>query len=840
MLSDLAKMLVKSNPATITHRDVHGALPIHLALHNPVCDIDTIDTLCSANTQTLSMPDKFGYLPLHWAVNHDNCDLEIVALVLSFNKNAASTPCQVGSLPLHWAVGKDASKDSIVTGKDIPHGTSTFLTIVRMLISAFPDGVRTCCDNGWLPIHWCVNRPDVHIDMLKLLLDSYPLGAQVPLRNTGHLPLHILAGQPNPSSKAVDVLVQIYPQALQTPDDDGYLPLHCALDSPAQSLDAIRIMLEVYQEAVSARTKNGWLPLHIVLCSDHVSVDVVRHLLTLYPQAAHETANELVPMDSLPASQQMFYRELLVKSTNPYSFNIIQMGGVEYIERKWSPLSKASERSLDYITSLLKNVMLKNPNMNTTLDGQSEILPMDPIPHSRDMMDNMNSVDSQIIPQPGGLALNSIESQGQMPKGGQVMMHPNGVTRIQNSDMSHLPPEHYAMQQLHEQQRNGPIHGKYFAGGVIPMPANGDPRYLDMMELQQQVQQQERMDYEMYRSEQERLEEEEHRRRRSARKTPKGHRGYFQEQMKQKKQPGDPHVIHKQKKELRKQRMEPEELYYSENRYPSDNHLQGRNYAGPQTPYYQQQYTPQMQQQYVLHQGGYGHEDSNIYQPHHSQYSNHSQLSHPSQQPGLLPALENGPGGMYSHSQSQGQTNSPSYSHAVARTHSAPAGVRDHLPEITGKQLGDDASGGLAKGDSGVYSATDSKKSTKELRKKNAGSKSWSDNPNAAPGGGLLRPVAADAANTHYYENEEQKEGKDENFEEDGSVFEEDGDSGFGEGDGEENLEGVDRGSNKGAMFTNPFNDPPSPITADGGEFEPVAASSGKSRPKSARGLPPE
>lgn len=471
MCTELCRMLVRANPTTVTHKDIHGALPLHLALHNPSCDVEAIEVLITADKKTLDSPDKFGYLPLHWAVNHDNSSVDIVALLLAYHPRAAATACSVGSLPLHWACGKHGEKPTSMSPEDAEGVTSTssaFLPVAKLLLNAFPDGIRTCCDNGWLPLHWCINRSNVHMDILRLLLDIYPLAAQCPLKETGQLALHLLCSHPSPTLSAVELLIHTYPQSVQTMDDDGYLALHCALDSQSQSLDATRMLLEVYPEGVSQKTKNGWLPLHIALSSEHVSVEVVRHLLTLYPNAVMESVSELVPMHSLSQLQQNQYRELLITSTASVTFSIVQMGNEEYVERTWTPLSKAVERGLDFIAQLIQNLL--NKCMPTA--GQIEAL----------QGSQLLPADSFIL-QPNSFASTNIDpnqsSWAQEPHlsasyGGQHHSHSqfegdisyiNGGASQQNQDPNddyyNMPVEHYEMHNNPHYQQNyphGPVH----------------------------------------------------------------------------------------------------------------------------------------------------------------------------------------------------------------------------------------------------------------------------------------------------------------------------------------------------------------------------------------------
>lgn len=298
------EMLINSNPKSLMHKDNDGNIPLHLALQDSLCPLDVLELLLNgdiAEINSLAIPDKFGFLPLHLAVRHSNCTAALTARMIRMYPKAAWTACQMGSIPLHWAAGKDAGPVGISL-------ESVNFQIVKLVFDAFPDGGRTCCDNGWLPLHWCINRSYVDVDVLKFLMDVYPVAVQLPVSDTGQLPLHLLLSQDEPSIEAAQMLLDAYPRSTQIHDDDGYLPLHTALDSAGQDIELVQLLLEVYPRSVQEPTANGWLPLHVALASDGANETVIQRLLNLYPEAAIMTVTDLIELSTLTSVQQRQYR----------------------------------------------------------------------------------------------------------------------------------------------------------------------------------------------------------------------------------------------------------------------------------------------------------------------------------------------------------------------------------------------------------------------------------------------------------------------------------------------------------------------------------------------------
>eukprot|EP00559_Dactyliosolen_fragilissimus_P000731 CAMPEP_0184867328 /NCGR_PEP_ID=MMETSP0580-20130426/26067_1 /TAXON_ID=1118495 /ORGANISM="Dactyliosolen fragilissimus" /LENGTH=439 /DNA_ID=CAMNT_0027367545 /DNA_START=143 /DNA_END=1463 /DNA_ORIENTATION=- len=129
------------------------------------------------------------------------------AVIELLKKQPAEASCsdRVGDLPIHEACA---------------HGAP--FQVIRVLISANPDGVKAKGFCGRLPLHYAVyNKPSLHV--IKVLLSHYPAGASIKDEDW-RLPLH-LAVVRNAPKDAIQALINIYPKGLKTPNKFGSTPV---------------------------------------------------------------------------------------------------------------------------------------------------------------------------------------------------------------------------------------------------------------------------------------------------------------------------------------------------------------------------------------------------------------------------------------------------------------------------------------------------------------------------------------------------------------------------------------------------------------------------------------
>jgi hypothetical protein len=126
-----------------------------------------------------------------------------------------------------------------------PHSTLTELTVLKQTIEVYPEALRLPDAGGYNPLHVVCRRENhwgdcsisptpwrrVTADVFKVVLYAYPEAASLVASSDCRTALNCLVGVQawfNQESKerAVQTLLEIYPQALQIPDIGGRYPLH--------------------------------------------------------------------------------------------------------------------------------------------------------------------------------------------------------------------------------------------------------------------------------------------------------------------------------------------------------------------------------------------------------------------------------------------------------------------------------------------------------------------------------------------------------------------------------------------------------------------------------------
>ncbi len=163
---------------------------------------------------------------------------------------------------------------------------------------------------GALPLHRAILKL-ASLELIDVLIELYPDAVREGDEN-GLRPLHFaclynfcmekhfnaLRDERDKTSWGwvLKVLIEKYPQALQEPDNDGRLPLHLAASSAKTSPKALEMLLERYPDSISRRTKLGKLPLHFAVEARAANYDAVRILLDAYPSGAGESSERKNPL----------------------------------------------------------------------------------------------------------------------------------------------------------------------------------------------------------------------------------------------------------------------------------------------------------------------------------------------------------------------------------------------------------------------------------------------------------------------------------------------------------------------------------------------------------------
>jgi ankyrin repeat protein len=101
------KLIVASNPASLTVPDTNGYLPLHFACENG--HFDAVKYLIEVNEELLKVKTSEGYFPLHLACLGGNCNIINCILERSFSGLSLRAN---GKLPIELLLGDFANCDS--------------------------------------------------------------------------------------------------------------------------------------------------------------------------------------------------------------------------------------------------------------------------------------------------------------------------------------------------------------------------------------------------------------------------------------------------------------------------------------------------------------------------------------------------------------------------------------------------------------------------------------------------------------------------------------------------------------------------------------------------------
>jgi hypothetical protein len=423
MAMDSIKIVIKAFPAGAWTTDRTGALPLHWITHNPACTQEMINFLINANPKGPWVADMDGYLPLHWAVNHDEPNIDVVAALINANASACAKCCLKGSLALHWCLNRN----------------NPSMAVLKALLQVHSDAVRTFDKTGWLPIHQCVNRSDISLDALRLLIELYPQGLQCPNVN-GQLPIHRALDQNQPHAEAIMMMLEGFPGGAKVADDEGYLPIHLALDCARPNPTIAKMLIDYYPESAFHKSKDGLLPIHCIISSMAPVVEIIQFLLQIFPDSVESMAVDVIPVD---------------ETADPETWE------GEWIEKRWTPLSRAIDRGLDAVVMLFRDALylfkqqererqsIQAPNTsnvtNKTLQPQSK----PPINNITNMMQNM-AVNSRGGPMENP-STSSVEGGGSHDK--RYLMTGGNLDHIDSPSHQNIDDDYASDQYATDQER---------------------------------------------------------------------------------------------------------------------------------------------------------------------------------------------------------------------------------------------------------------------------------------------------------------------------------------------------------------------------------------------------
>jgi ankyrin repeat protein len=175
-----------------------------------------------------------------------------------------------GTLPLHH-----------LCGAKLPQ-----LSLIRVMLDVYRDGIRVRDREGLLPLHWACSSSSPHHDLIMLLLEYYK-GAASEHDERGRVPFHCLAQNATVSPTTIVAVLKAWP-VLHIQDNSGLMALHLACKAKKAQSHFIMSLLEDPKCGESVRhpvPETGELPLHLLCASPCVTLAMLRLIVNLYPEA---------------------------------------------------------------------------------------------------------------------------------------------------------------------------------------------------------------------------------------------------------------------------------------------------------------------------------------------------------------------------------------------------------------------------------------------------------------------------------------------------------------------------------------------------------------------------
>ena len=126
--------------------------------------------------------------------------------------------------------------------------------------------------------------------IIRLLLEYFPDAAST-ADEDGRSPLHRACFNPNVTPNIAQILLDTAPQSVRSVTNNGAMPLHYLCSNRkldvVSAMKMLNLLLEKYPEAVRHADNKGFLPIHIAACKR--SPDFCRLLIEAYPGSERMT-----------------------------------------------------------------------------------------------------------------------------------------------------------------------------------------------------------------------------------------------------------------------------------------------------------------------------------------------------------------------------------------------------------------------------------------------------------------------------------------------------------------------------------------------------------------------
>lgn len=262
-------------PEVVCIQDGKENLPLHIycAIHNSDLDMSVVQALVNKYPESLKMTNKRGESPLYLVCRthswHHN--VGVIRFLVEEYPDAILASNNIGKTPLEAIL---SMKDGDLAPELVP--------TIQFMLDACPDGAKVLTSNHQTLMHVvCRNllkftpisgRYESYISLIRLLIQAFPESINAADQH-GILPLHVLCRMWCPMHRDEDHKVMFRqvldimsnsPHCRRARDYSGQTPLHllCSQEAPQ---DVIMVLLEKDHSLAGVRDSVGRTPLHYVL-----------------------------------------------------------------------------------------------------------------------------------------------------------------------------------------------------------------------------------------------------------------------------------------------------------------------------------------------------------------------------------------------------------------------------------------------------------------------------------------------------------------------------------------------------------------------------------------------
>lgn len=284
--------LISAYPDGPKMRDDQSMLPVHLACRNGASK-GVVLTLLKAFPESISVRDRKGRTPYDFVDASQSQNREAVIFALKKFKNNRDNNNVINENS-DLVVSTTSSMNRMSENEvDYDHRTILFRLILKkdwtgvvQRSKSFPDEALTWIVtkgfNGnlrFLPLHKaCVLQPQEYV--IEALVEAFP-DATVSKDQDGWLPIHCACFY-SASEGVVNTLLTVNPKCSMIKDDDGRLPIHYACIKGATE-GVVSALIGSNPKSAMSKDDEGRLPIHHA-CSKCAPEGTLDALMKAYPR----------------------------------------------------------------------------------------------------------------------------------------------------------------------------------------------------------------------------------------------------------------------------------------------------------------------------------------------------------------------------------------------------------------------------------------------------------------------------------------------------------------------------------------------------------------------------